>query len=345
MQQFHRLEDAYPFWRAQARTLARTESGEAGRLPFQRIATSCLDWLAAQECWPNQAADMPAIAAEIEAALRRLATPLPQLVPATGGLETRPAAWALPAAIGSGIGALLASPLTFLWFDNRLIGLFGGGVLGAYLVVRGIAALLDRPRLMALIRSAAPLSGGGMVIGGVLRAIRGQSLGLVRGGLFLAAAPLVLSVLQPRPAQASPHQAAPRDDGARREVEFAQAADIALAVAWSHPDRFPPLIDRPRTEPDTLPRPVIVALSQLQGDLTGGGSNEDIRESCDELMQRLQEGGYEWQSVPRGTAYEPDMAALFDVFGTVQPGQAVRTQRAAVTRHGQVMHRGELRRV
>jgi hypothetical protein len=341
MQQFHRLEDAYPFWRAQARLLARAEpgpGGEAARLPFQRIATACLDWLSAEECWPNQAADMPAVAAEIEAAMRHLAMPLPQAAPAA--METRPAAWAMPAAIGAGLGALLLSPLTFLWFDNRLIGLFGGGVLGAFLAVRGIAALFDRPRLMGLIRSAAPLSGSGLVIGGVWRAIRGQSLGLVRSGLLLAAAPLVLSVLQPRPARASP-----RDDGARREAEFAQAADVALAVAWSHPDRFPPVIDQPRTEPDTLPRPVIIALSQLQADMTRGGSNEDIRESCDELLQRLQEGGYEWKSFPRGTLYEPGMAALFDVFGTVQPGQAVRTQRAAVTRHGQVMHRGELRRI
>ena len=64
MQQFHRLEDAYPFWRAQARLLAKAEpgpGGEAARLPFQRIATACLDWLSAEECWPNRAADMPAV--------------------------------------------------------------------------------------------------------------------------------------------------------------------------------------------------------------------------------------------------------------------------------------------
>jgi hypothetical protein len=263
-------------------------------------------------------------------------------------VETRPAAWAIPAATGAALGALLMSPLTFLWFDNRLIGLFAGGALGAFLVVRGIAALLDRPRLMAVIRSAAPLSGGGLVIGGIWRAIRGQSLGWLRSGLWLAAAPLILSVLKPRPIGtqlAGGKPVAVRDDDARRDAQFAQAADIALAVAWSHPDRFPAMIDRPRGEPDTLPRPVIVALSQLQGDLTRGGSDHDIRESCDELLQRLQEGGYEWQTVPKGTAYEPDMAALFDVFGTIRPGQAVRTQRAAVTRNGQVMHRGELRRI
>jgi hypothetical protein len=343
MQQFHRLEDAYPFWRAQARLLARTEpaaASEAARLPFQRIAAACLDWMTTEECWPNHAADMPAVAAEIEAAMRHLVTPLPYTAAPAAAMETRPAAWAMPAATGSGLGALLMSPLTFLWFDNRLIGLFAGGVLGSFLAVRGIAALLARPRLMGLIRSAAPVSGKGMVIGGVWRGIRGQSMGLVRSGLFLATAPLVLSVLQPRATPVSP-----RDDGARREAEFLQAADIALVVAWSHPDRFPPVADRPRTEPDSLPRPVIVALSQLQGDLTRGGSNEDIRESCDELMQRLQEGGYEWKSVPKGAQYEPGMAALFDVFGTVQPGQPVRTQRAAVTRHGQVMHRGELRRI
>src|SRR4051794_20183219 len=152
MQQFHRLEDAYPAWRAQVRLMAKAEPGPTGdlaRLPFQRIATACLGWLSAEECWPNQSADMPAVAAEIEAALPRLVTPLPLTAPAAA-VETRPAAWAIPAATGSALGALLMSPLTFLWFENRLIGLFAGGALGAFLVVRGIAALLDRPRLMAL---------------------------------------------------------------------------------------------------------------------------------------------------------------------------------------------------
>ncbi len=62
-------------------------------------------------------------------------------------------------------------------------------------------------------------------------------------------------------------------------------------------------------------------------------------------MQRLQESGYEWKSVPKGTPYEPEMAGLFEVFGSIPSGASVRTQRAAMTRDGQLVHKGELRRV
>jgi hypothetical protein len=151
-----------------------------------------------------------------------------------------------------------------------------------------------------------------------------------------------MSVLRPRPAAlgAGPAQ----DDPARRSAEFAQAADLALAVSWCHPDRLAAPEDKHPAEPDHLPGPVLVALSQLQSELTRGGSDRDVRESCEDLLQRLQEGGFEWRSVSPGTPYDPEMAALFDVFGTIPPGQAVRTQRAAVTRHGQVVNKGELRR-
>jgi hypothetical protein len=188
----------------------------------------------------------------------------------------------------------------------------------------------------------AALSSGGVVVGSVWRAIRGEALGLGRSFLWLLAVPLVMGVLQPRKGTVL---AAPARDDAARSADVARAADIALAVAWSHPDRFAAAALAPRAEPERLPRPVLVALAQLQSDLVGGGSDRDVRESSDDLLQRLQESGFEWKSVPRGTPYESEMAALFDVFGTIPPGQAVRTQRAAMTRDGRVVHKGELRRV
>jgi hypothetical protein len=152
----------------------------------------------------------------------------------------------------------------------------------------------------------------------------------------------VLSVLQRR----SPGEAAPVRDDAARKADIERAADMALAVAWSHPERLAaPLGGAKRAEADRLPRPVIVALTQLQGDIVRGGSDKDIRDSCDDLMQRLQESGYAWKSVPKGTPYEPEMAGLFEVFGTIPSGASVRTQRAAMTRDGQLVHKGELRRV
>lgn len=339
MEAFHRLEDALPAWRARLPPLLSGPSVDGAAVPYQRIASACLAWMTERGCWPNQAADKTRVANEIEAALRRLATPS---APSRQSGEVRGSAWAVTAAVGSAAGALLVSPLTFLWFDNRLIGLFAGGTLGAFLAVRGVAALLDRPRLVAVVRSTAALSSGGVVVGSVWRAIRGEALGLGRSFLWLLAVPLVMGVLQPRRGSVP---AAPARDDAARSADVARAADIALAVAWSHPERFAVAALAPRAEPERLPRPVLVALAQLQSDLVGGGSDRDVRESSDDLLQRLQESGFEWKSVPRGTPYESEMAALFDVFGTIPPGQAVRTQRAAMTRDGRVVHKGELRRV
>jgi hypothetical protein len=290
-------------------------------------------------CWPNQAADMQRVVNEVATALRDLTTPIPEAGPDG---DVPGSAWAVPAALGSGLGALILSPLTFLWFDNRLIGLFAGGALGAFAAVKGVSALLQRPRLVSVVRSAAVLSAGGLFMRGIWRAIRGESLGWVRSVLWLLATPLVMSVLQPRRATLDADPA--RDDPARRSAELAQAADLALAVSWCHPDRLAASEGQRPAEPRALPGPVLVALSQLQSELTRGGSDRDVRDSCENLLQRLQEGGFEWRSVSPGTPYDPDMAALFDVFGTIPPGQAVRTQRAATIRSGQVVNKGELRR-
>ncbi len=208
-------------------------------------------------CWPNQGADKARVANEIEAALRTL---VQASQPPRQSADVRGSAWAITGAVGSAIGALLVSPLTFLWFDNRLIGLFLGGALGAFLAVRGVSALLERPRLVAVVRSATALSSGGVVMGGVWRAIRGEALGLGRSVLWLMAVPLVLSVLGPR----SPGDAVPVRDDAARKGDIARAADMALAVAWAHPERLAAPPGAKRAEADRLPRPVIVALTQLQ---------------------------------------------------------------------------------
>jgi hypothetical protein len=337
MKRFHRLEDALPAWRTRARRIAGGPASGATGLPFERIATACLAWMAENECWPNKAADTRQVAAEIEAALRQLVVPSPPSLPSG---EVRGSAWAITAAAGSALGALALSPLTYLWFDNRLIGLFAGGTLGAFLAVKGVGALLERPRLVAVVRSAAALSSGGVVIGAVWRAIRFQSLGLGRSVLWLLAAPLVMSVLQPRATATATEPSTGYAPG-----DLARAIDMALAVAWAHPDRLGAVIEAPRPEPERLPRAVVVALTQLQSDLARGSSDRDIRDSCDDLLQRLQESGYAWVSISKGTPFDPDMAALFEVFGTIPAGQGVRTQRAAMTRHGEVVQKGELRRV
>ena len=93
-----------------------------------------------------------------------------------------------------------------------------------------------------------------------------------------------------------------------------------------------------------LSGPVWVALSRLRADWEGGASERDIAATCEELFQRFEEDGYEWHSVSRGRTYTAEMAESFDAFGAILPGQPVRTQRAAVTKRGQIVYRGQIRR-
>ena len=171
---------------------------------------------------------MERIENEVAAALRDLITPTPEPVPDG---DVPGSAWAIPAAAGSGLGALLLSPLTFLWFDNRLIGLFAGGALGAFLAVKGVSALLERPRLVSVVRSAAVLSAGGLVTRGIWRAIRGESLGWVRSVLWLLATPVLMSVLQPRRAALVADPA--RGDPARAPARLFPAPTLGAQASGS----------------------------------------------------------------------------------------------------------------
>lgn len=361
MAQFHRFEDALPAWRVQARLIAAggragsprsrqrgglvslatpgRGTGVPGGGPHDDIASACLTWLVGHGCWPNQAADMQRVEAEVQAAVHQLVEPLPEPAP-TG--DIRGAAWAVPAAIGAAVGALIVSPLTWIWFDNRAIGLFIGGALGAFLAVRGLAALLDRPALVSALRSAASLSGGGMVVGGMWRAIRGQSIGLFRSVMWLTVAPLLLTVLQSRLVALRTGSSA--NDAVRQRADLIQVADLALAVAWAHPERVPHHVETPPIGTTLLTGAIWAALSRLHADLARAGSGQELREACDDVFQRFEEDGYEWQSVPRGARYAADMAGAYEAFGTVAVGQPVRTQRDAVTRRGQLIHKGEIRR-
>jgi hypothetical protein len=105
---------------------------------------------------------------------------------------------------------------------------------------------------------------------------------------------------------------------------------------------MPPAPETSPAEPDLLPPAIWVSLTRLQAELARPGP--DLRDACEDLFQRFQEDGYVWQSVPRGTPFSLETEAAFDAFGTLAPGQPVRTQRGAILRHGQVVQKGEIRR-
>jgi hypothetical protein len=72
---------------------------------------------------------------------------------------------------------------------------------------------------------------------------------------------------------------------------------------------------------------------------------EDLRDSVDELFQRLQDDGYRWKSLPRGTPFTDELLHEFNTFGLINPGEPVRTRRPALFHREQLIHKGELRRV
>jgi hypothetical protein len=333
---YHRIEDAIPAWRQAA---ARKQAGMTGSDTARQLATACLAWMDENRLWPNTTADRDQVVTEITAGTHRLMTAKPE--PALGG-DIPSAAWAVPAAAGSALGALIVSPLTSLWFDNKPIGFFVGGTLGAYGLVRGLAILMGRPRFLAGLRTAAAVSAGGAAVRGFWQVLRGQSLGWARSVLWLVAAPLVLQAIEPRRQSAIPALA--EDASEPDAASFAQAVDLTLTIAWSHPERLAKSRDERPAELAPLPGPVFAALSQLRADIHPDGSADDAREAAEVLVQRFQEAGYDWASVPRGTPYTPDMAERFDTFGAIPPGTPVRTQRPSVTLRGNVLHKGELRR-
>jgi hypothetical protein len=340
MKQARGFEDLLPAWQAYARALAGAPLANGASETFQslqgRIASACPGWLAEQGAWPNRDVDMAMVATDVRAALVRLSGP-----PATEAEDSvmDAAALAAPAAVGSALGALALSPLTLLWFDNRAIGLALGGVLGAYLVVRVIGMLLDRPGVLAAAQRATAIAGGGIAINGVWRAIRGLTPSLFKSAAWLVAVPFLLTLVRPT-AGRRPSTSVER---ARKLAMIDRAAALALALCWSNPDRLPPAPKPKGAEP--LPGPVWDSLVRLKADLARNTPIEDLRDSCEDLFQRCQEAGYDWKSAPPGAPYDNEMAEAFDTFGLIAPGQPIRTSRAALTRNGEVIRRGEVKRV
>ncbi len=63
------------------------------------------------------------------------------------------------------------------------------------------------------------------------------------------------------------------------------------------------------------------------------------------MLQRIQEDGYEWKSVERGTPYDLTMASLFSKFGMIDVGQPVETLKPATVRDGVAVQQGVIRRL
>ncbi len=120
-------------------------------------------------------------------------------------------------------------------------------------------------------------------------------------------------------------------------------ADLVLAWCWAHPDRL-----KPKTvhEPgEDLPAPVCDALTSLRETLSRNHARpEDIRDEAEILMQRFEEAGYTWVTLPVGIPLDGTIQDRFDAYGVIAAGQLVRVRRQALLRNGSVVRRGLIQR-
>jgi hypothetical protein len=373
MPSLHRLEDLAPDWQKHAAgliepalpDLVRKLSAELPEpVPVQspevlaklaeaarqsarhfcegQLLPACLAWLQANQHWPHREANMQRVRAELAAALEKLPKLQPVLPAPTSTLS--PWGWVLPAGGGAALGALLLTPLSLLLLANREVGLFVGSVLGALGTVALLALLATRPRLLAAVRTSLATAGAATLAGGVWQAVRGRSYGWLKAsGYFLAAWLLVLTV-RPR------HQLPTRGECAASLTEQLRAllqhdADLILGWCWSHPERLPPSpVNTVVTA--ALPEPVCTALASLRSALAAPDAPpEELQDAANALLQRVEEQGYEWKTIERGTPYMEGMAQTFDQFALISVGQPVETLQPAIVRHGEVIQRGVLRRL
>jgi hypothetical protein len=301
------------------------------------LVPGAVSWLAAQGFGPPE--DTAArIQVEAVVALRQKLPPFqPALPPPTS--RTAPLAWAVVAGIGTLLGWLVIAQLSLLVIGQREPGLLLGAPTGAAVAVGLLASLVQQPRLLDALRRVAGAPNLRDALKGVGKVFRKQALGGLRTVTLVFGGWLLLLIIRPR--LRPPTRTASRE-ALEGQIErlLAHAADLALAVCWSHPDRLGAPV--PSSAPTaTLPGAVADALGVLQEAEAAG--ERHLRGAVHALLQRVREEGYEWRDVPSGTPYSADLDGFFECFGLVRPGQPVETLEPALVRRGAVVKAGRLR--
>ncbi len=283
----------------------------------ETLIPDCLAWLELQGILaaPPSRPTLPGLPAmpESEAAYQALEPVVwPALTAVAPPAGLRGGFWALWAGLGALAGGL-ALNLIARWLDDpgRTIVLIGA-VAGAAGLVRGVAALIER-------RSG--------------EESRASLLGRIAARFRAPAGSVPLAV---RLAALAPQIEALAD----------RAVDLALVGCWGLRCAVPSGSDG---EPPPREREPLGALDAL-GMVHALAHRPDpdpaaVLEAAAEALQRFEDDGYRWETVPDGTPYDP--AALsdrFDAWGVIAPGQPVFTRKAALLRQGLLIRRGILAR-
>ncbi|HEY7157669.1 MAG TPA: hypothetical protein VH575_27180 [Gemmataceae bacterium] len=308
----------------------------------KRLLPLCLSWLRETKLWPDPAARDGFVHVELTAALQHLPPFEPCPPEPASHPPTRCSSFV--AACGAALGMFLLTPLTLLLLGQREIGLFAGGILGSAGLVALIRRLAASPRMRPALTAALVASAAGSLLGGVWSYWRQRSTGWLRAALGLLVTVLVVLLARPRiewPSRQAYllhicHQLGPH---------LRHVADLVLAWCWAHPARLPARPEAPGGEAAPMSSLVCAALADLHSQLTSGDRTPaDLRDSVEELLQRLEDDGCVWKTILNGTPFDEAMREDFDTFGCIDPGQPVRTRRAALRHRGQLVQKGELRR-
>ncbi|MGP0064116.1 MAG: hypothetical protein ACLQGP_11025 [Isosphaeraceae bacterium] len=375
MTKFDRLEDVTPRWRAYfSENLARAEEAEvlqgveailpdrvnvgdpaqveriseAVRVTRRRrvresVIPECLAWLRENGFWKDGEARENRALNEIAGALDDGLTPFEPRLPVPVA-TVRNLSWVIPASVGAAIGSALLGLVFHLLFDSRPIGLFAGGVLGAAGLVAMVGVLASRPDIAAGLETGLKWVGFIAVPLGFWRGLRGQPLGWLRAGGYTLASWLLLGTVRPRVVMPSRAEVL-ATLGEPIYTLLLHDADLVLAWCWTHPARIETSGPASAMTP-VLSSSVCDALGTLRVILADRSSAlEDLADAAEATLQRIQEEGYEWRSVKRGTPYDQTMASLFSKFGMIDVGQPVETLKPATVRDGVAVQQGVIRRL
>jgi hypothetical protein len=304
------------------------------------LLPSCLDWLTERQCGPPGSI-RDRVRAEATVALRQRLpafqprSPLPRLlIPYTS--------WALPASGGAALGSLALTPLSLLLLGQREPGLLVGGIFGAGLAVGLIAWLSQRPKLLSGLQKVIGATSLLTAIGGIVAVYRAQSVRLLKAAGWITGCWILLLLVRPRlvgPSRAECHEALLP----QAELLLAQAADLALALCWTHPDAKKGDYEN-KLEGSTIPDRVVDAIGVLNAvSEDENAPDHHLRNAIRALLQRVREEGYQWQIVAEGTPYDVSLEERFDCFGMIEIGQTVEMLEPARIRNGKPDKRGQLR--
>ena len=160
------------------------------------------------------------------------------------------------------------------------------------------------------------------------------------------------------------HRTSPRrirDSGATRSLledrlgQFLrESADLVLALNWvqvrcqrqASRSAVPQQI--PRISPSSdggEPTSLYEAIGRLDALLTSGNNDgQELKAASEEVVQRFQDEGFEWRTLPEETRYDAATVCLFDSFGHIEKGHSIKTLRPALLRDGVLKKRGLVRR-